>query len=179
MEVKGKEQDCPTHLQEALGRWKPLRPALGHSNQEPIIKAGPGLLQPLLCLPAKVCSLAFPSALRPDRRKSKRGRDQPHWRAEETEAPGTPTWLYTSKGADWVPVPTLQALLSGGSPGGKGRGEGRSISCQGLSHLVRAVPPPPPLSLSSQDSSPQKPIFSVLHFPEAPSPGCWWPSDAR
>uniref|UniRef100_A0AC11DMI1 Uncharacterized protein n=1 Tax=Ovis aries TaxID=9940 RepID=A0AC11DMI1_SHEEP len=98
MEVKGKEQDCPTHLQEALGRWKPLSPALGHSNQEPIIKAGPGLLQPLLCLPAKVCSLAFPSALRPDRRKSKRGRDQPHWRAEETEAPGTPTWLYTSKG---------------------------------------------------------------------------------
>ena len=135
MEVKGKEQDCPTHLQEAPDRWKPLRPALGHSNQEPIVKAGPGLLQPLLCLPAKVCSLAFPSALRPDRRKSKRGRDRPHWRAEEAEAPGTPTWLYTSKGADWVPVPTLQALLSGGSPGGKGRGEGRRISCQGLSHF--------------------------------------------
>lgn len=56
MEVKGKERGCSTLHQEALGQWKHRGPALGHPDQEPIAHAGPGLLQHLLCLPAKVRS---------------------------------------------------------------------------------------------------------------------------
>lgn len=78
-----------TSLGSSVGRWKPLRPALGHSNQGANYKGWPRPPQPLLCLPAKVCSLAFPSALRPDQEeKQERKGPAPLESPRETEARG-------------------------------------------------------------------------------------------
>lgn len=49
----------------------------------------------------------------------------------------------------------------------EGQGEGRSGVCQGLSHLVRTLPPPPPLFPLFLGFLPQRPVFSHLSFPEA------------
>lgn len=120
----------------------------------------------MLCLPAKVCSLAFPSALRLDRRESKRGRDQPRWRAEETEAPGTPAWLCTSKGADWCLCPPSRLSSVGDLREARGEGKGEvslardsptwSEQCHHLL-LFPSLPRTPPLrGPSSLSSTSQK-----------------------
>lgn len=65
-----------------------------------------------------------------------------------------------SKGASSCPP----GPLSGDLRRGKGRKEGRSSFCQGLSHLVRTLSPPP-LSPLFPNSSP-KACPLPLHFPE-------------
>ena len=75
--------------------------------------------------------------------------------------------------------------------GGKGRGKGRSVACQGLSHLVRTLPSPPPLfplflgflpseacllppllprSSTLGSGGPQMPVDDSVR---CPSPGLW------
>lgn len=177
--MKGKEQDCPTHLQEALGRWKPLSPALGHSNQEPII-AGPGL-QPLLCLPAKVCSRApLPSALRPDRGKGEEGislTGEP--RKPRPRGPSSNLALHSAKVLTGCSQPTLQASPAGDLQEARARGREKHL-CQGLlplgqSSATTSLFPssrPPRRSPSSLFSTSQKLHPWDAGGPQMPA-DCW------
>lgn len=61
--------------------------------------------------------------------------------------------------------------------GGKGQRQGRSVVCQGLSHLVRTLPPPPlfPLFLGR----PSEPGLLLPLLPRSTTLGSWWPPDAH